>query len=363
VKGAIIISGGFREVGNLALEHELLAKARECEIRLIGPNCQGINYIPNKLCASWPLLTCGGSLAVISQSGTIAATMAGWAQEEGIGVSGVVSLGNQVDLCETDFILEFGADPKTHVIAVYLEGVKSGHRFLEQVAQILKPVIILKSGRTLGGQRAAASHTKSLAGSDDVFSGICQQIGVVRAQSLEELFDFSKGFARLPIPQGNRLMIITSSGGSGILAVDIAEEMGLCTPPLAPSLFLELKAADLPSAMVVGNPLDLTGDATAQDYLQILNIAEHYDAADMYLIIFGDPILGAAGILAETLINMKKPVGLCYLGGGQIQTDEVKKFHEKKLPVYPTPERAARSLGILYTQSLRKSYQKMDRVE
>ena len=349
--GGIVISGGFREIGNLDLEKNLIDKAKKLGIRLIGPNCQGIIFTPNHLCASWPLIDRRGPIAVISQSGTIAATLAGWAADDEIGISGVISLGNQVDLCETDFMQMFAQDPETLVIAMYIEGVKNGRRFFEQAKKIDKPILILKSGRTSSGERAAASHTKSLAGSDEVFSGVCQQAGIFRTQSIEDLYDLAKGFASLPLPKGNRLMVLTSSGGSGILAVDVADENGLCIPPLSSGIIQDLKNAQLPSAMVIGNPLDLTGDATADDYQKVLAIAETHQQTDLYLFIFGDPIPRAAELLGETLSHLKKPAVVCYLGGGQVQEDEVKQFHAWKVPVFSTPERATRALAAVYANS------------
>lgn len=355
-RGAIIISGGFREVGNSQLEQELIQSAQEHHIRLIGPNCQGVNFTPNKLCASWPLFTKNGSLAVISQSGTVAATLAGWAEEEGIGISGVISLGNQSDLCETDFLEVFGQDEQTQVIAMYVEGVKNGPRFMDVVRKIDKPIIVLKSGRTPGGEKAAASHTKSLAGRDDVFSGICQQLGILRATTIEELYDFAKGFTSLPLPGGNRLMIITSSGGSGILAVDVAEEGRLQIPSLNTGLATTLRGSSIPASTVIGNPLDLTGNAASEDYLETLQIAEQADFADMYLMIFGDPIPGSAEKLANVFEKSKKPIGICYLGGGQTQAEELSQFHQRRIPVYPTPERAARVLAAIHDKKNLLSY-------
>ncbi len=223
---AIIISGGFREAGRLDLEKELLDIVSETGIRIVGPNCQGINYIPNKLCASWPVIVTPGSMAVISQSGTVAATLAGWAEEEAWGISATVSLGNQIDVNETDLLEFFANDVNTHSIALYLEGAKEGKRFLQVAQRIIadKPLIVLKSGRTVGGQRAAASHTKSMAGRDEIFDAACRQFGIVRASDVESLYDMSKALAALKPGNGKRLMIVTSSGGSGILAVDNAEK-------------------------------------------------------------------------------------------------------------------------------------------
>jgi acyl-CoA synthetase (NDP forming) len=345
---AVIISGGFRETGNLALEQELVASARENGIRIIGPNCQGFNFTPNKLCASWPLITKHGSLAVISQSGTVAATMAGWAENENVGITGVVSLGNQSDLCETDFIKAFGEDEQTKVIAMYIEGVREGRRFIKEVKRLDKPVIVLKSGRTPAGEIAAASHTKSLAGRDEVFAGVCQQLGIVRADSLEELFDFAKGFCNFSPPKGNRLMIITSSGGSGILSVDVAEENGLRIASLDDKVRQAFRDGTLPASAVINNPMDLTGDGQAADFQEALQIAEDHDIADMYLIIFGDPIPDAALHLEKTLASLNKPYAICYLGGGAVQEAEVAKFRELKIPVYPSPERGTRLLAAQY---------------
>jgi acyl-CoA synthetase (NDP forming) len=355
--GAIVISGGFREVGNDALEHEVLVTARRCSIRMIGPNCQGFTFRPNKLCASWPLITRRGSIAIISQSGTIAATLAGWAEQDSVGVSGVVSLGNQADLCEIDFIQAFGEDVETKVIVMYIEGVKYGRQFMDTVTQINKPIIVLKSGRTPSGEKAAASHTKSMAGRDDVFSGICEQAGIIRAATIEEAYDFAKGFNSIPAPLGNRLLIITSSGGSGILAVDVAENHGLRILSLEAMLKEDLRKSKLPHARVIGNPIDLTGDASIADYLEVLRVCETRDAADMYLIIFGDPIAGAAEGIKKATQQYKKPLGICYLGGGTVQSDELKNFSDLELPVFPTPERATRLLAALYhRQSLKENY-------
>ena len=353
--GAIVISGGFREVGNTALEKELIEAATKAGIRIVGPNCQGINYIPNRMCASWPAIIKLGGMAIISQSGTIAATLAGWAEDEGIGVSGVVSLGNQVDLCETDFLEAFGDDSQTQVIAMYIEGVKNGRRFMDIARKIEKPIVILKSGRTPGGKKAAASHTRSLAGRDDVFSGICRQLGIIRAENVEELYDFAKGFARIPLPQGPRLMIVTSSGGSGILTIDVAEKYGLQIPAVDEELAAALKAGAIPASAVINNPFDLTGSALSEDYMEAMRILEEYNIADQYLLIFGDPIPGSAEKMEPYLKSMRKTVAICYLGGGKIQSEELEIFHQKQIPVYPTPERAARLLAALYDKQILKS--------
>lgn len=343
---AIIISGGFREAGRNDLEKELLEISVETGIRIIGPNCQGINYIPNKLCASWPLITLEGSMAVISQSGTVAATIAGWAEEEGWGISTVVSLGNQIDVNETDLINALAGDDTIKSIALYLEGAKDGRKFLAASENLIanKPLIVLKSGRTAGGQRAAASHTKSLAGRDEIFDAACRQTGVVRANDIESLYDMSKALASLQVSRGNRLMVITSSGGSGILAVDNAEKHGLSVPPLPEAVVAELRHAEIPANATLANPLDLTV-ATAQEFKNALWVLMQEDLADLYLLIFGDPIPGAAGTAAWLRDQIGSRVAVAYLGGGLVEKEERVILHQAGIPVFPTPERAVVALG------------------
>ncbi len=345
---AIIISGGFREAGWIDLEKELLEISAETGIRLVGPNCQGINYIPNKLCASWPLITKQGSMAVISQSGTVAATLAGWAEEEGWGISTTISLGNQIDVNETDLINTLAEDDNIKSIALYLEGAKDGQKFLQASKNLIakKPLIVLKSGRTAGGQRAAASHTKSMAGRDEIFDAACRQIGVIRANDIESLYDLSRALSSLHIASGNRLMVITSSGGSGILAVDNAEKQGLIVPPLTAEMVEKLRQADIPANATLANPLDLTV-ATALEYRNALQVLLQEDLADLYLLIFGDPIPGAAEVAVWLRNEIGSRVAVAYLGGGQVEKEERMKLHQAEIPVFPTPERAVIALGAV----------------
>jgi acyl-CoA synthetase (NDP forming) len=358
---AIIISGGFREAGRIDLEKELLEISVETGIRLVGPNCQGINYIPNKLCASWPLITMQGNMAVISQSGTVAATLSGWAEEEGWGISTAVSLGNQIDVNETDLIYTLAGDDNIKSIALYLEGAKDGRKFLDASENLIakKPLIVLKSGRTAGGQRAAASHTKSLAGRDEIFDAACRQSGVVRANDIESLYDMSKALASLQMMGGNRLMVITSSGGSGILAVDNAEMHGLFVPSLPVGTVEKLRQAEIPPNATLANPLDLTV-ATAQEYKNALQVLVQEDLADLYLLIFGDPIPGAAGT-AEWLRQQVGPrVAVAYLGGGLVEKEERIKLHQAGIPVFPTPERAVVALGsVVWLQKYKNARKSM----
>lgn len=348
VTGAVVISGGFGEIGNGELEKQILDIAKKYGMRIIGPNCQGFNYTPNRLCASWPLVTKSGPIAVISQSGTVGAAIEMWAQEAEIGISCFVSLGNKVDVNEIDLIDVFKEDPNTKVISLYIEGVQNGARFMKSVrsAREKKPIVVLKPGTTPKGARAVQSHTRSIAGNDEIFDAVCRQVGITRAKSITELFDYSLALGFLGKPKGNRVLIITSSGGSGIIATDVAEQGGIDVVDLPAELLAELKGA-LPPQCVVANPLDLTGDATAERYRIAAGIAARCDSIDSLLLIFGDPIPGASEVVGELKEKTEKQIIVAYLGGGDIEEEETIKLNRSGTPVFPTPERAVGALKVL----------------
>ena len=347
-RGAIIISGGFREIGNVELEKEVMRIAAEGGIAVIGPNCQGVNYLPNKLCASWPLMDTPGPIGVISQSGTIGAAVAGWAADDGLGVTATVALGNNSGVSETELLSFLAEEDDVRTIALNVEGVRNGREFMDVAGEALrkKPVVVLKPGRTAKGAKAAESHTKSIAGSDAVFDAVCRQIGLIRAEGIAEFYDYSKILGLLDRPAGRRLAILTSSGGSGILAADIAEDLGIELPSLNGPV-VEALREKLPPQCVLSNPLDLTGDATAQRYKDALEGLAGFDWADCYLLIFGDPIEGAADMAKEMRQRINKPMVAAFLGGGDVQKLEVPKLNQAGIPAFPTPERAVRAIGAL----------------
>ncbi len=338
-RAAIVISGGFAESGaeGAALQEELARNAARCGIRVVGPNCQGVNYPYGNLCASWPLITRRGEIAIASQSGTVGAALCDWASEDRLGFSAFVSLGNRADVDEADLIDFFVDDPNTKVVALYIEGVKDPAKFLSAVRKCRKPIVILKPGRTERGRKAAESHTRSLAGSDAINDGVFRQFGIHRASTLEELYDFAKALAYLPAPAGPRMLIVTSSGGSAVIATDVATEEGFEVGSL-PSVLGDQLREFLPSHCIVGNPLDLTGDANAEWYRKVLTAAEgHYDVV---MAIFGDPIPGASAIIRPGRCEL-----VAYLGGADVERAERVLLHEKKIAVFPTPERAVRALA------------------
>jgi acetyltransferase len=342
IRAAIIISGGFAESGEegSALQRDVVEAARRFGLRIVGPNCQGVNNPHHGLCASWPLLTLTGDIAVISQSGTVGAALMDWASQEQLGCSAFVSMGNRSDVDETDLIEYFAQDPHTRAIAAYLEGVKDLARFREVASRCTKPIVILKSGRTVEGRRAAESHTRSLAGRDELYTALFRQLRIHRADTLEDLYDAAKALAYLPRPRGRRVVTITSSGGSGILATDWAEWSGLTIAPLPGPVADSLRGV-LPPHCIVANPLDLTGDANAVLYRQVADATgPHFD---YQIIIFGDPILQASDV-----VTAGSPQLVIFLGGADVERQERVRMHQKRVPVFPTPERGIRALARLY---------------
>ncbi|MDD4835410.1 MAG: CoA-binding protein [Lutispora sp.] len=345
-KGAIIISGGFKEIGNNDLEAEILETAEEFGMRIIGPNCQGVSYTANKMCATWPLIKEQGFIGIVSQSGTIGAALSTWAEKDEMGISCFASLGNKSDISETDFIEFFAEDPNTKVVALNLEGIQNGEVFVDVISRASqkKPIVVLKPGKTAKGMKAIASHTKSIAGNDRIFSAFCRKYGVIRANDITEFYDFCKIAGSSKKPKGNKMLIITSSGGAGIIATDTAEVNGIEIAPINEKLKKTLEDI-LPDQCVISNPLDLTGDATADRYDKALKAVIDDGSYDFLLTIFGDPILGANNAISKYKNDI--PIIVSYLGGGEIEENEVKIMNKNNIPVFPTPERAVKAAKAL----------------
>jgi acyl-CoA synthetase (NDP forming) len=346
-KGAVVLSGGFREAGRPDLENDIIAVARQKGIRIFGPNIQGINYLPNKLCAMFfPVIKAKGPLAIISQSGTVTAALSEWAAGEELGISAAVNLGNQADLCEADYLEFFASDPSTKSIVMYLEGVKDGRRFLEVLREACrqKPVAILKAGRTTSGQRSAASHTGSLASNFGVFSAACRQCGAFITGDLETLYDAGKGLATIRPPAGNRILSISTSGGAGTLAADQAEECGLTMPVLPAEVVDEVKRNGAPPLAILSNPLDLVS-IRADDFRRVIMVLDQFDVTDAILLNFGDPIAGGVELAEELAGRIKASLAVAYFGGGDEEKKGRTELQRIGIPVFPTPERAVRGIG------------------
>jgi acetyl coenzyme A synthetase (ADP forming)-like protein len=363
VKGAVIISSGFKDVGpeGAELERQVLETAARGGIRIVGPNCQGVSNPVSGFCATWPLISQVGDVAVISQSGSIALEVPSFLVDNHIGYSKSVALGNKSDVDEADLISWLGRDEGTRVIAVYTEGTDEGRKLMKAVrgASAGKPVLILKGGKTEAGRKAVLAHTGSLAGSGEVFEAAVSQSGGFCVGSLEELLDATKAFSMLPVPRGPNLLVVTSSGGAGILSSDASEKVGLNLHTLSKKTLDRIEAV-LPDYCILRNPLDLTGNALTEPkmYRDALAAVLENGEADMVLVVFGDPIPDTVELLGEVVGRAEEkgiPVVVNYLGGAEVQKIEVDALQRNGIPVYPTPERAITALGYLNRYRLNRN--------
>lgn len=355
IRAVIIASGGFREVGpeGAALEAECLRLARQHGLRLIGPNCIGLldTHLPLDTTFLPPPGPTPGDVAFISHSGAICAAVIDWARGQGFGLSRLVSLGNQVDVGETDVLAPVAADPDTRVITLYMEGVQNGRRFIETAQAVTreKPIVALKVGRSAGARQAVASHTGALAGEDSAFSAAFRQAGIIRADTSEELFDWARALAWCPLPQGRRVAVLTNAGGPGVTAVDALDVHGLQMAHLHPSTQERLQQL-LPPAANVHNPVDMLAGASPEQYATCLRLLLDDAGVDSVLVILPPPPMYTAGGVARTIIPIiytaGKPVVVALMGERLIQ-EAVEHFRAARVPEYRFPERAASALAIL----------------
>lgn len=246
VRGLVVISAGFKEVGGTGkeLERKLIALVRSYNMRMVGPNCLGIIDTTTKLNASFAaLMPNPGQIAFMSQSGALCTAILDWSKNEGIGFSRFVSLGNKGDVDEVSLLQEWGGDADNRVILAYLEGINDGAAFIKTAREVTRetPVIAIKSGTTQAGTRAISSHTGSLAGSENAYEAAFNQSGILRARSMEELFDYALAFAYQPLIPGKRVAIVTNAGGPGIIATDAAERSGLALAQFTPETIAALQ--------------------------------------------------------------------------------------------------------------------------
>ena len=354
VTGAVVISAGFREIGaeGAARETALRTWLSGQPIRVLGPNCLGWIRPRRKLNVTFaPGMPPPGPIAFISHSGALAVAILDWSRDRRMGFSLFASLGNQADLTETDLLRAVIDDGETSVVAAYLEGVADGRRFFEALRALanVKPVVVLKAGRSPEGARAVSSHTGALAGSDAAFDAAVKQAGAVRARSIEELFDLARALSTQPLPRGPRLTIVTNGGGLGIVAADAARDAGLHVAPLAPDVRQRLRAA-LPATASVANPVDLVGDADAARFANALHALGPDHGSDALLVLLTaqaatDSPTVARAILAATR-DWRLPIAAAFVGGARVRPG-VQALDEAGLPCYPFPERAVAALGGL----------------
>lgn len=355
IKAAIIMSSGFREVGAQGAELEERCKeiARAQGVRLLGPNCIGIldTHLPLDTTFLQPPMPAQGGVGFISHSGAFAAAVIDWARAQGFGFSQIVSLGNQADVNETDILPMLAADEHTRVIVMYMESVSDGRRFVQAASEVTrrKPVIALKVGRFEAGQKAAASHTGALAGSEAAFDAAFAKAGVLRAETAEQMFDWARALENCPLPRGKRMGILTNAGGPGVIAADALETNGLLLSQLAESTRTALSAA-LPPSASVHNPVDMLASASPGQYAACLKILLQDENVDGTLVILPPPPMFKTEEIAEALTPLirasDKPVVVALMGSTLVEA-AAQVFQRAGVPAYPFPERAGSALGAL----------------
>ncbi len=323
VKAAVVLSAGFLEVGSKDLEERILRIADEANIKLLGPNAYGFIDPFQKLNATYfNGIPKQGGIAFVSQSGAI-----GSAVLDGVGkFSGFVSIGGSAQLDFSDFIEYYSRDKNTKVITLYIESLKEGkgRRFIEVCKKCRKPIVALKAGKSREGQRAAKSHTAALASEQGVYSGVLKQAGVIEVDSVRQLFSVAKIIERYP-KLGNKVAIITNAGGLGVLTTDGCEINKIKVPKLSEQIVEKLNKV-LPSNWSHNNPIDLVGDALAEDYEKALLILEK-ENFDFFVVLLTPQRMTEALGTARILLKMGKPVVACFLGNGQVR--EAKEFMDR----------------------------------
>ncbi|MFP3895493.1 MAG: acetate--CoA ligase alpha subunit [Anaerolineales bacterium] len=355
VKGAIIITAGFGEAGpeGKKREQELLDIADRYDMRLIGPNCLGIidTYIPMN--ASFAAGTPEqGTIAFMSQSGALCTAILDYALAEHIGFSHFVSTGNKADVDEVALFTAWRDDENTDAIIAYIEGIKDGPSFIGEARKTAheKPIIAVKSGRTASGSQAVASHTGSLAGSDQAYSAAFKQAGIIRADTVQDLFDLSTAFAYQPSLRGNRIAIVTNAGGPGVMATDALEQQGLQLAQFQSETEERLKET-LPAAASTHNPVDVLGDAPAERYGAALRAVLQDEGVDGILIILtpqtSTEIVETARAVVTAGIDSEKPIMGCWMGKQETAAG-IYDLSQNHVPNYPFPERAIAALGAMH---------------
>jgi len=358
VKGAIVISAGFKEVGGRGVELEDCLKevVSKYGIRLVGPNCLGVinNNEKVRLNASFATkMPKAGNIAFVSQSGALCTAVLDYAEGRNVGFSKFISFGNKADVNEVDFLRYLKDDPDTDVIVMYLEDITNGREFLETAREITwerrKPMLAIKSGRSAEGARAAASHTGSLAGSDNAYDAIFYQSGILRVEGVDRLFNHAIAFAQQPVPKGNRIAIVTNAGGPGIMATDAAVRHNLKIATFSEETKQKLKQ-ELPATASIQNPVDVIGDATHERYeaaIRHILLDENVDGAIVILTPQAmTDILETAKIVPHIAKDIDKPV-LCSFMGIVDVSRGIEYLEKHGIPNYAFPEAAVRSMASM----------------
>lgn len=356
IHAAIISTGGFKETGpeGAQLERQVSEFAVQQGIRFIGPNCVGLinTHYPLNTTFLQPPGPPQGQIGFLSHSGAICAAVIDWIRGNGGGLSHLMSLGNQADVCETDLLPGVAADPHTRVITLYLESVKDGREFIETAGQITreKPVIALKVGRSESGKRAAASHTGALAGMEAAYDAAFEKSGVLRANTTEEMFLWARALAWCPLPAGNRVAVLTNSGGPGVTAADAVEQNGMQLAALSEETRAGLHEF-LPAAASLNNPVDMLASADPAQFSRSLKLLLEDEGVDAVVVIFPPPPPSTISAVIKAMIpviqaHTEKPVLCAVMGSAQIG-EGVSLLRAAEIPDYRFPESAVSALSAL----------------
>jgi len=360
IHAAVIISGGFAESGpqGAELEKQIVEIARRYGIRLMGPNCIGVIDTHSRLDTTFVRdMPKPGVITFVSHSGAVCGGVIDWALGAGIGLSRIVTLGNQADLNETDILENLADDRYTRVIAMYLEGVNDGRRFVQVARRVSmhKSIVAVKVGYTEAGRRAAASHTGALAGTDSAYRAAFRQAGIIRVPNLEALFDAAISLANQPLPRGERVAVLTNAGGPGVLTADALMANGLSLAALSDETRFCLRQFLQPHANV-SNPVDMLGGADEDDYARALEVLLNDPGVDAVIVINVPQALVPAVRVVRSIARVvhhfqplpqgNKPVMTCLIG--DVSLDEAVEFmHHIQLPLFPFPERAVTALAAM----------------
>jgi acetyltransferase len=357
-KAAIVITAGFGETGaeGKALQQQMIDIVNEHGITMVGPNCLGLLNPWHKLNASFGG-TAGepGGIALISQSGALLTAVQDIAAREELGWSVLASIGNKASLDEVDFLQGLKGDKNTKVIAAYLENITRGRDFIREAEAVSKekPIVILKAGRTSAGAKAASSHTGSLAGADTTYAAAFDRVGVIRAESIEQLFDVSMAFSYMPLPKGDRVAVVTNAGGPGIMMSDALEMLGLKVANFDDATHKKLLET-LPPAGSAHNPVDVLGDATSDMYGKAMEIVIASPEVDSMIVVLTPQKMTDEDNVAKKMIEIskkhQKPIFACFMGAGSISKG-VAILRDNKIPQYGVPERAAKAMQEMVNYS------------
>ena len=366
VQGIVIISAGFREIGEqgAALEREIQEIAAKHDIRIVGPNCLGVMRPPSGLNATFAhAMADAGNVAFVSQSGALLTAILDWSFREHVGFSAFVSMGSMLDVDWGDAITYLGDDPRTKSIMLYMESIGNARSFLSAARDVAqtKPIIVIKAGRTQAAAEAAASHTGTLTGSDAVLNAAFRRSGVLRVDSINDLFYMAEVLGKQPRPEGPNLTILTNAGGPGVLATDALIQGGGELTSLSDDAMHRFDEV-LPDAWSHGNPVDILGDADPERYAEALDIAAADDHSDGLLVVLTPQAMTEpteiARTLADRVADVRKPVLASWMGGRSIATGE-SILNEAGLPTFAYPDTAARTFNNMwqYSYNLRALYE------